>query len=87
MAGDRDIQNLTRSIKDMTQVFKDLARVTEALNKNLVEIERNRRARAGFDDLFDIHPRCFTAGCTPKGAHHPDCEIGKAAGGPFQSGS
>lgn len=56
MAGDPSIQHLTKAIKDATHAMGKLAKVCEALNKNLVEIERQRRAEMGIDDIDTLKP-------------------------------
>lgn len=80
----KDLQELTKAIKDMTRVFRDLVKVSEAVNRNIVEIERRRLGEVGIEGLENLksdpaprrrapnHSACFKRECDPESSNHYD---------------
>lgn len=44
MANDADIRALTRAVNNLNQTLRNFARIAEALNENVVELGRMKKA-------------------------------------------
>ena len=73
----RALGELTKVLRDTNRVFRDLVKISETVNKNIVEIERRRLGEVGIEGLENLKPQpekiqeacntCITDNCSGDG--------------------
>lgn len=73
----RALGELTKVLRDTNRVLKDIAKISETVNRNIVEIERRRLGEVGIEGLeylkpepseterlYNVCSKCMTDNCT-----------------------